>query len=258
MHIGKIGFFTTFMIIAIGCNTSTTGNNDVVTNNSGDCESAYFSDNFESYDVGLYELEPPWHESENRFEQVYAYVVNEGCAVGERCLKVHSPDVFEDPVFDAHIYADPGCYNSYPVVYSQFYIKYHRSDSSLEIYYRTRAYFFLYLPNQEVEVNNISPDTWYRIEIMLNHPDPGILNLKIYEGENIESITGSSNLENSTGHLAPEGEEISEGTIHFTYDSGYAPSDPSEASSGFPTDEFLFFLDDFAISNDPSILKVGF
>lgn len=247
------------------------GCRDTSSATGGDCSPNYFKENFEGYSAGNFPNQYPWGLKAGPAAKLEATIVDAGCAKDTKCLKINMLSVSNDPNYDASVKASTGCHEDYPVIYSQFYIKYLYDDGRVHINYHAGAYFDIYLTNSgnygSVEIpyygmqpgdpfevvvqnGNILPGKWYRIELMLNKPANAVLNIRVYEGESVTPVAGSTYVTNIPVNPIYR---VGENKIDFEYLSTYLFENPSS-----DLNSFSLFLDDFAISNDPSILKVGF
>lgn len=236
--------------------------------NSGrECIPNYFKDGFEDYSVGVFSEGYPWEYYAGPAAELGVWITEWDCVAGNHCLKVNMFTASSDPYYNAYVRADTGCYDSYPVIFSQFYVMYLYDDSRISVYLKAaRSYLRINISNelgveagggpqeyedQFVSPGYINPGVWYRLEIRINYPEPNKLNLKVYEGTSLTPVTGSTGLVE-----APTGSpiiEVSEGIVEFKHSSVYYYEHPDS-----DLDNFSFFIDDFTISDNPSVLKAGF
>lgn len=231
----------------------------------GECIPNYFKDGFEDYSVGVFNEEYPWECYAGPAAKLDVWVTDRECVAGNHCLKVNMFTASSDPYYNAYVRADTGCYDSYPVIYSQFYIKYLYSDGRVLVSFNAGSHFGINISNQYgvqagggapeydgqfVEPGYINPGVWYRIEMRINYPEQRKLNLKVYQGDSITLVTGSTGLSEAPTYPI---DDVPKSVVHFKYYSVYLYEHLES-----DLDNFSFFIDDFVISDDPSVLKAGF
>jgi hypothetical protein len=235
-----------------------------------ECVESYFSEDFEDYDLGALPNRHPWKYVAKYDSYISADVTDSDYVSGSQSIKVVRINTTEGNVY-TFFAASAGCNQGYKPVYIRYYIKYLYEDSLTYTDVHFGTYFATSLNtktgvgvtpiqtddesgfNTLYEAGSVQPGKWYRFEIMLNYPEPQDYDVRVYEGESLTDLTGRVDLGNLTARPDLSSDANSEGAILFTYFSQYLNGNPDSDLSLFG-----FYIDDFAVSDDPSILKAGF
>jgi hypothetical protein len=261
------------ILVLLGCSSGCGGLlEDLFTEETQDetpteCPENYFSEDFEEYELGTFPNEYPWMYYADETGFIDVNVTDADYVSGNKSIKVDMTRTLNYPALRAY----GGCNRDDKPVYIRYYIKYLYEDSYIrtELYSGTYIIAKMSMENGIVvdtvqtnstdlwhtlyEAGSIQPNTWYRFEVMLNYPQPQDYSLKIYEGESLIELTGRIDYGGLSADPTINTDVNLEGVVKFNYDSQYLRNNPDSDLSLFG-----FYIDDFAVSDDPSILKAGF
>jgi hypothetical protein len=236
-----------------------------------ECVESYFSEDFEKYELGIFPNRHPWkyHADDRGFIDVT--VTDTDFVSGSRSIKAKMTRGDFGGSY-ASLRAYGGCNRDDIPVYIQYRVKYLGEDSYIRTEVKSFGTYVIYhislksgLKVNTVETDpetrwhtlyesgSIQPDRWYRFEIMLNDPEPQDYSLKVYEGESLTELSGRIDYGDLSADRSINTNENFEGHVEFQDTSQNLIDNPDRDMS-----QLGFYLDDFAVSDDPSILKVGF
>jgi hypothetical protein len=236
-----------------------------------ECRESYFSEDFEGHELGTFPNRHPWKYNADELSFINVNVTDADYVSGSRSIKADMMRFVYGGNY-ASLIAFGGCNRDDKPVYIQYHIKFLGEGTYIRTEVMSFGTYIIYNISLKsglkvntietdpetrwhtlYEAGSIQPGRWYRFEIKLNDPEPQDYDLRVYEGDSLTELTGRIDYGSLSADPSTNTNVNFEGHVKFQDFSQYLIDNPDSDLS-----QFGFYLDDFAISDDPSILKVGF